>query len=741
MDDKNFPEYFSQLRSADANTRLQAAESIVTTLVSQDHAGTAHLSKDASDDLNYTLKKLIESAATSLVLDWQVGFTLPLAELLRKFEGLSPLDYIETVLGLCDPKKAIKKSEVSRFVLTKQLCLVSLIESGRLKEDKEATKIIIEQMIADFSGHDWAKEGCVKVILRLFNGVSKEGFKWRLGLLTPKLKPFLKVQQKQDASLLLLWLQIDRLSSQHRVERPWPKLIEGLLKKPEELLQVALVDTAECHPHTHGVLKELVTYQSLHCDIDEFTAFWRSFESYLSETKATIRILHVLLAFLKKTLHNQSLDFQRLLVVCQPHAINLLVRNLRSSNKEMRSASTKAENYLHDAISRLVQDESALPANFVLEILTRLKANSGFPLNRFKSAKLLLQKLPAEEYQQYLTFLRDKLSEQKGLGQWKFYLEEHVATIVFLIDKLQEATIIEETSHILHQYLHSDFDVEGYVSGAAANRDDDDSKGEKDPVKIKEQLREFVHEKLQHLVSAVSKRQSPTFNDKKGSIWKGLCADHHHFCSKFLSKWISLLKNIDDSQETLVVLRRVAKKSKEIQAMIDERIAKDEVHENGNGLTLRKLLAFNSFMLNLCFHHPKYANENKELLLELSPLFDDMVQHYTGGATEQGSRKKVRRDGKAEAKAQPKSTAPKFLNVLVELMISMLTRTESFLRDSIINLFGEFAEEINEEVLGILVSTITRPDQEYVRDMSKQEEDDEEEINGEEDEEGPETAD
>lgn len=117
------------------------------------------------------------------------------------------------------------------------------------------------------------------------------------------------------------------------------------------------------------------------------------------------------------------------------------------------------------------------------------------------------------------------------------------------------------------------------------------------------------------------------------------------------------------------------KKSKEITGLIAAK--KDQTEETG--LTTKKLVAFQSFMLNLCFHHQKYENENVEALEELFPLFDDLVNHYTTKEEKASEKKKkVKKSSKNVAEeTQEENEEPKFIKVMVELMVSLLTRTES----------------------------------------------------------------
>jgi hypothetical protein len=130
-----------------------------------------------------------------------------------------------------------------------------------------------------------------------------------------------------------------------------------------------------------------------------------------------------------------------------------------------------------------------------------------------------------------------------------------------------------------------------------------------------------------------------------------------------------------------------------------------------------KFIAFRRFILNLCFHKRDTPAENVELLEEVVPLFQAMKLFYIK-PEEKSQRKKVKKS--TEAVEQPNES--QFHKVLIDLMISILTKAESisqffwwhnvigFVRDSIKELFDAVSEDCGPEALDILIAVISRPE-------------------------------
>lgn len=105
----------------------------------------------------------------------------------------------------------------------------------------------------------------------------------------------------------------------------------------------------------------------------------------------------------------------------------------------------------------------------------------------------------------------------------------------------------------------------------------------------------------------------------------------------------------------------------EISTTAPEQDADESEHKKHD-----KFNSFRRFILNLCFHKRDTPAENIELLEEIVPLFEAMKSVYSN-PEQPNPRKKVKK-GQSE---ETKRAESQFHKVLIDLMISILTKAES----------------------------------------------------------------
>lgn len=78
---------------------------------------------------------------------------------------------------------------------------------------------------------------------------------------------------------------------------------------------------------------------------------------------------------------------------------------------------------------------------------------------------------------------------------------------------------------------------------------------------------------------------------------------------------------------------------------------------------------------------------------------------------------------------------PKYIHVLIDLLISQLTKSHNFIRQVINECFTSFIDQIDQTGVDNIIQVLIRPNQEYIQDMMKNEEEGDEEMEEEEDDE------
>lgn len=120
------------------------------------------------------------------------------------------------------------------------------------------------------------------------------------------------------------------------------------------------------------------------------------------------------------------------------------------------------------------------------------------------------------------------------------------------------------------------------------------------------------------------------------------------------------------------------------------------------------IVCYINFMLSVGFYFLLYPEE-VEIFNDIKMAFDDIKANILG--SESGLVPKKKR------KLNPENERNKPIHILVDIFISLLTKSPQYLRNAINNLFEQMIPYVDTEDLSHLMEVIERPDQEYIEEI------------------------
>lgn len=101
------------------------------------------------------------------------------------------------------------------------------------------------------------------------------------------------------------------------------------------------------------------------------------------------------------------------------------------------------------------------------------------------------------------------------------------------------------------------------------------------------------------------------------------------------------------------------------------------------------------------------VNESLEQLEDLIEVYNKLSLGQSAAQVDKAAgKKKIKPNPKAKGAEDPKVEA---LKVLFDLLVSMLTKPQSFLREMANYVFGQFCEELDPETLSNLIQIVSSP--------------------------------
>ena len=573
MNDKNFSGYFDKLTNDNREVKISTAEKLIASVEtsSRNEVKTAdgkigdkslNFGENVGKDLLYTLKRLV-NGSNSMLVDNQVSFAFPLVSLLQKFQEIEPAQFFESILSICDPKKTVKKSEISHFILGKQLCLLALITAGKVDlKNKNLLGRIVDEIVKDMTNQPWAREGSATLLVKIVETAGKNP-QSALEVLSAKLKPMLKASAKPDAGLLKFVVQLESACKKTKVENPWTFHLDNFMNNMDELLQTLFIETADNFPQKHTVIKDFIKYLSAHKKTPKWKTFWSKVAEFIAAEGRTYKNFYLVLYAVKRALKEfggSVSSIAGVLEVLQDSILNLWLRNLKSMNKNSRDLAGKIETLFTKLVEETVSKNPHDHSPECLALLIALKTSPHFTvIPKSNLCKTLIKSLAPVDQESFISFLKDKITGQTSPNAYKFFLGELASLSTMFVDSIDENSLLEIGYFLLKQSLEPDFDFEAYNQGLEQQKKEllfDNDVSDISSKKIKDQIKELSFGKLQSLLSMLNKRSAPFAQAAKKSseMYKGLCADKHHFAEKLLKKWISLLKDSEEQQAYREVL-------------------------------------------------------------------------------------------------------------------------------------------------------------------------------------------
>ncbi|CAH3192191.1 unnamed protein product [Porites evermanni] len=426
MSSENILSHFWDLASTDERKRLKAASQLLCAL---DQAQKRHKTEDevyseeddendddisCCDELKYSVKRLVKGLASTRKGARQ-GFATVLTEILSEFACLSPEKVLKLIAKNLEVTGSAKSWEERDSFIGQVFGLVSVLRS-QFKEEKITSSdtawlsLLIARVRELSKKKTYLQELCTKVIVDIFEVVSTDVF---VNCVYPSVKEIIEGGWAQATpETFLISLALQRCWGDH-LER---KLIKSSWKcsyvadkKNYERMAVVLQDSISSHPRIHCVWDEvfLTLFDNPASDME---LFWNKVvEDGLFQSTQNRKFLGFQLV--RKIL--PQISARQVPVVFSAHMMRSFINGLSSP-----------KNYLHEAAKQLASslpvlvNENRYPEvpNLVLQQLLGRHGNMQFDkLTKTKTVENMLGALQGSGADAFISWFFE-VFEQGALG-------------------------------------------------------------------------------------------------------------------------------------------------------------------------------------------------------------------------------------------------------------------------------------------------------------------------------------
>lgn len=416
MPSENIISRFWELASNDETTRLKAASQLLDSLheAQMHHEEKVEVEDNANDDdknfccdeLEYSVKRLVKGLASSRKGARQ-GFATVLTEVLSKFVSLSP----ERVLKLIGENlevtgSAISTEEKDRYI-GQLFGMVSVLRS-QCDHDKISTldsnwlSPLISKVIELSKKKSYLQELCAKVIVDIFPLVSEDVFK---NCVYPSVKEIFESGWTQATpETLLISLALQRFWEEHLDK----KVIKVAWKSPliadtqnYKQIYTVLQDSISSHPRVHCVWDEIFLAVCKNSPGD-FEMFWNTVvEDGLFQSTHDRKFLGFQLV--NKIL--PQLSEKEVSVVFGAHMMRSFINSLSSSQSYLHEAAKQLASSLPTLVKQ--SKDPGVPVVVLKQLLGRHGIMHFDKLTKTRTVDSLLGTLQGSGPQMFVAWLLD----------------------------------------------------------------------------------------------------------------------------------------------------------------------------------------------------------------------------------------------------------------------------------------------------------------------------------------------
>lgn len=668
MNDIDFLSYFSVLSSAESQMPdlKKASEDILKSLLASIHNSksisimTPLSEKKINEDIDYTIKKII-GMLTSETTKTQFNFTPVLTLILTKFEEIDVEKYLSFIGKECSIKNAVKKSEHKHFHLGKILAIHSLILTNRIEKHERNMEIfnnIIENLEEILKIEPSLEEIIVKSLEALIcksASVSKQKIKTIISRFKPQFK-------QNNVNFIYLFLVIYR---NHPNEFPFKSQLENLILDYNNLLPI-LNKTSDIFPRESLLFNEVINFLWKYSqDKEDSILFWQGFwdffvkELVLGQDIETTKLhsdykkFFILLSLLRNLLKNKDFSTLSLEFIINKELLALWFRNLNVLNPNLKNLAIKIQNRLVKIFKKIEKNEEN--REIIIRFIKALKEKSLYkfspksPLGEIFFEEILITK---EEIQGYSKFLIKKAKGASNIKEKLFFISEITQLIERKVNNFSEESLLEAS-----YFVYMQTDSQKISSIIVQNQEDPDDANDL-TMDIKKHKKQ-IFENFFSIVNSLCKRNSSNFSGKKNAIWKGLSEKNDVLIFSLIEKIFEKEEKVEKNKKTNEN-RNLKEYVLNIKSIHDN--LKNELETIEDKTFLKKKIAIFNLITSVSVLSLQSPQEGEEALMELIQVYEEF--------TTKTNKKIKTNDGKSKKNIS-------YMNVLVDIMISLLTKSSS----------------------------------------------------------------
>lgn len=730
MQDRDFLSYFDKLgKSPDDKTILENSEKILKTLLTVEHQAPnkaneydSFLGQLVSEDLEYTITRLLRGTSSDDFKN-KVGFSTSLLSVLRTFKHVQPEKYIAFTDKEMNVGNALSKGERSHFVASRLTGLLCLIISGRVDPLPNSLDIytgIYNSFIQSLKEAPWCGQLILSLIERSIEDTDQKLAPKKLNIIIKAFKSQLKAavsEFKLDIFALLLYVARKQVEFGGEKESYLHDAINTILGDQTQLtkvFQAAMI----IYPEKHIGLRYLAQYLTRMQTPKQQEQFWKLVSLIAkdpnimgADKKPKYQFYFVVLTLFKYYIKEEKLSAKVFAKIVNNDLFEIWMKQTRVLNKSLHQVAKKIEQYLSTKIVHLLKEGGELTP---LAFLTKIKESRAYHFDsKNPMAKVLLGALNEEESLTYVNQLIKWFKEERE--SFQFYLTELQVLFELNYRQISDKNVLKICQFLLETHLT--FQFEGPVEG----NEEEGLTPEAARKALTQGVKDESFTKLNSIIAKLLKKPSEQFEGKKSSLYLGISSTGEVWTYRILKLLVKPCKDLNLPYAETV--KKTLKCLEELQGEVQGHLKDTKAQETDDKAQeiMRKylslILLISATALQLLSHED--VEENIHELIQCATKIKEKHD-----AVEQGDTvsKKKKVAGKQTKKIQKEEEElNEEVDVLVDVIISMLTRCPGYLREAIERTFEQFAADLGDFALGNLVGVITRKDDEYLADMKDDE--------------------
>ncbi|CAH1232832.1 MYBBP1A [Branchiostoma lanceolatum] len=685
---KEILDLFWEIAEHQDRRRLEAVKGIIGELkkTQDEHSASGKSVPPYSPEVGYALSRLVHGLASSRKAARQ-GFSTALCELLRQVPAIPVEDALQLI------KKDLQVVREERGAMFGELFgYLAVVQSGRLADCPAETVVSVFKSLHSLRTHKpYLQHIGVQAIAQMFEQVSEETF-------TQHLYPLLRDELQKGwntctPETLFLLLKVQQnfpgVLDKTFLKKHWGH--KDIFRKENlEALGQVIMASATAHPNTHGVCVLILT--SVCKDKVYFPVFW---DKIVDKILCSATHERKLLAFKFLEHALPLLDAKQISRAISPSLLKMLINNLVYSDSFHSAAAKQLCQYL----ARFVK--SCSEADRQLAVLMALLHKPGTihfdSVTKTQTVASIVGGLNAEAILRYTTWLKkvfltgtdsDEEFKEGSIESHRRWASNQLVHVVKNPALTRTEQWLLDTTKFL--FLHAFFKIRKPIAG--------DTVCERSPAF--ELSQESCKLAAQHFNSVLSTLGTmPSFKQEGAKHTLPGTRSNSDFWVYSLVQFADSLLNDQDHFEPLIQF------PEDMMESWNEMLRNVEAMRKKTAKGCKVSESFQLLTLNLGIQMFTDAEQVEEVLSELQTCYEK--------ATEK-RRKSLKKEaccssgscGPTTASKKGEEDEPHWVEVVVEILLSLLSRPSHLLRTVVDNVFRVVCPQLTRKGLQLIVDVL-----------------------------------